>query len=76
VDDATWLYHLRRGDYSAWFRDKIKDATLAGAAAQLEGMPHFSAAESRALLKAAIEQLYTVPASPPKPKTDSQAGLA
>jgi HAD superfamily hydrolase (TIGR01484 family) len=66
VDDATWLYHLQRGDYSAWFREKIKDPTLAAAAAKVEGMPHFSAIESRARLKAAIEQHYTLPASSSK----------
>jgi HAD superfamily hydrolase (TIGR01484 family) len=67
VDDATWLYHLQRGDYSAWFREKIKDQSLAAAAAEVESMPHVSAAESRAILKAAIEQHYTLPAWLPKP---------
>src|SRR5258708_35884904 len=29
VDDATWLYHLRRAEYSRWFREAIKDEYLA-----------------------------------------------
>jgi hydroxymethylpyrimidine pyrophosphatase-like HAD family hydrolase len=29
VDDKTWQYHLRKGDYTRWFRDIIKDEELA-----------------------------------------------
>jgi hypothetical protein len=29
IDDETWLYHLRRGDYSAWLARTIKDPDLA-----------------------------------------------
>ena len=29
IDDETWLYHLRRGDYSQWMRDAIKDDEMA-----------------------------------------------
>jgi HAD superfamily hydrolase (TIGR01484 family) len=65
VDDATWLYHLRRGDYSRWFREAIKDETLATEAACVEGLANGSPDESRALIRAAIEQHYTLPASSP-----------
>lgn len=61
VDDATWLHHLRQGDYSRWFQDKIKDDGLAEEARQIERQPHLSPAESRRLIKAAIEQEYTAP---------------
>ena len=36
IDDATWQHHLRAGDYSEWFRDKIKDDELADEAAAIE----------------------------------------
>jgi HAD superfamily hydrolase (TIGR01484 family) len=56
VDDSTWLYHLKRGDYARWFRDAIKDETLAVAAqsAAHAGDP----AASRIEIAAAIKQRY------------------
>jgi hypothetical protein len=65
VDDVTWLYHLRRGDYSRWFREAIKDETLAAEAACVEGLANGSPEESRARIRTAIEQHYTLPASSP-----------
>jgi HAD superfamily hydrolase (TIGR01484 family) len=61
VDDATWLHHLRQGDYSAWFRAHIKDEELANEVAQIEAAPG-SAAESKAAVRRAIEQRYTLSA--------------
>ena len=63
VDDRTWLYHLRAGDYSAWIRDAIKDENLAGEVATIERAPELSAADSRARIKQAIDRRYTGPAS-------------
>ena len=37
VDDATWLHHLRRGDYARWFRTAIKDDELADEVAEHRG---------------------------------------
>lgn len=62
VDDDTWTYHLRKGDYSQWFRDVVKDETLAMEAARVEGLTDLSAAETRKLIKAAINERYTAPA--------------
>jgi hypothetical protein len=67
VDDATWLHHLHRREYSRWFRDVIKDNNLAAEAACIENIPDLSAAESREGIKKAIEKHYTLPASPPLP---------
>jgi hydroxymethylpyrimidine pyrophosphatase-like HAD family hydrolase len=36
VDEATWRYHLKHGDYARWFRDKIQDQELAAIAEQLQ----------------------------------------
>lgn len=62
VDDATWLHHLHQGDYSQWFRDKIKDEGLAEEARQIERQTSLSPSESRRLIKAAIEKQYMLPA--------------
>jgi hypothetical protein len=75
VDDETWLYHLRRGDYSLWFADRIKDDELAAEARQVEAAEELGAVESRELIKAAIERRYTLPAASPVPApgTDAEA---
>jgi hydroxymethylpyrimidine pyrophosphatase-like HAD family hydrolase len=67
VDDATWMHHLRHGDYSRWFRECIKDDGLAAEAERVERLAGASARDSRALIRAAVEQRYTLPASPPFP---------
>jgi HAD superfamily hydrolase (TIGR01484 family) len=73
VDDATWLYHLRHGEISKWFRQAIKDSDLADQAAAVEEDRALSARESRDRIRAAIEKRYTLPASPslPLPGTDT-----
>ena len=65
VDDGTWTHHLRRGDYSKWFREAIKDEVLADQASQIERQAELSPAESRALIKEVISEHYTLPASSP-----------
>lgn len=63
VDDATWMHHLRQGDYSRWFRRMIKDDQLADEAAQIEAAAReLSAKESRARIREKIEARYTHPA--------------
>lgn len=62
VDEPTWTHHLRQGDYSRWFSESIKDEALAEAAQQIEQQSELSAGESRKLMRAAIEERYTMPA--------------
>ena len=59
VDDATWLHHLRRGDYSRWFRDVIRDEELAAEASRVERDTHLDTQATRAAIHAAVEQRYT-----------------
>ena len=59
VDDATWLHHLRRGDYSDWFQRQIKDRELAAETAAVERDTSLDANASRQRVKEAIERRYT-----------------
>ncbi|MBX6312676.1 MAG: HAD-IIB family hydrolase [Isosphaeraceae bacterium] len=65
VDDETWMYHLRRGDYSAWFREGIKDDQLATEAEAIERQADASPQETRAAIRALIERRYTLPSDKP-----------
>jgi HAD superfamily hydrolase (TIGR01484 family) len=62
VDDATWLHHLRNGDYSRWMETAIKDPSLAQTVHNVEDM-ELSAQESRQRVASAIEERYTLPAT-------------
>jgi HAD superfamily hydrolase (TIGR01484 family) len=62
VDDETWMFHLRRGDFSTWFKTIIKDEELARQAAEIERAPQTSAGESRDKIREAIDSRYTASA--------------
>ncbi len=61
VDDATWLHHLGRNDYSTWLRDAVKNDALADEVAALEGRRDLDPRASRRSVRAAIERYYTLP---------------
>jgi hypothetical protein len=63
VDENTWQYHLEANDYSTWINEMIKDESLAKVVREIELRPGLSAAESRKLIRAAIEEQYTFPAA-------------
>jgi HAD superfamily hydrolase (TIGR01484 family) len=62
VDERTWEHHRKAGDYSEWFRDKIKDDGLAEEAAAIEADRSLDAAESRSRVAEAVLRRYTAPA--------------
>jgi HAD superfamily hydrolase (TIGR01484 family) len=62
VDDKTWEHHLRAGDFSKWFRDKVKDKELADEAAAVEADEGVDPHLSRQRIGEAVLRRYTVPA--------------
>jgi hydroxymethylpyrimidine pyrophosphatase-like HAD family hydrolase len=56
VDEATWAYHLARGDYSAWMREMIKDEELADEVAALES----GAPDARRRVLEVVRRRYAV----------------
>jgi hypothetical protein len=65
VDDDTWTFHLRNGEYSKWFRDNVKDPELAEVTEQVERDARMSANASRLVIREAIAKRYTLPADEP-----------
>jgi HAD superfamily hydrolase (TIGR01484 family) len=70
VDDPTWLFHLQQGEYARWFREQVKDEELAEAAEQTAAAPDLSAEDSRARIRQAVEDRYTLPVEPVGSATD------
>src|SRR4030095_8795146 len=62
VDDDTWRYHLQQHDISRWFRDAIKDESLAAEAGDIAMQTDVSPQDSRERIGAAIRRRYTTPA--------------
>ena len=60
IDQETWLFHLRRGDYSRWIRDSVKDGDLAKLVQQIEQNNDLSPQDTRNRICDAIEARYTL----------------
>ena len=58
VDEETWAFHLRRGDYSRWIREMIKDPDLAAEIARLEDNRALPPPAARREALAAIRRRY------------------
>ena len=69
VDDETWLFHLKRRDYSRWFKEAINDEALADAARRIEA-EHSSRASSCEAIRELVTRRYAAAAetSAPEPK--------
>ena len=61
IDEATWLFHLRRNDYSRWFRDAIKDSWLAEQTEPIERRSDLSAQQTRQAIRELVSARYTLP---------------
>lgn len=60
VDDETWLFHLRRGDYAAWIRKAVKDEDLAREIGAIAEASHLLPHDSRRLVRDAIDRRYVL----------------
>ena len=61
IGEETWMFHLRRNDYSRWMRDVIKNEDLAATVEDIERRVDLSPAQTRVLVRAAVETRYTLP---------------
>jgi hydroxymethylpyrimidine pyrophosphatase-like HAD family hydrolase/energy-coupling factor transporter ATP-binding protein EcfA2 len=68
IDDKTWEHHLRKGDYSDWFRNQIRDKKLAAETREAEKDEALSPRESRKIVLDAVRKRYTAPANAPDEK--------
>lgn len=68
IDDETWEHHLRKGDYSDWFRRQIRDKKLAAETREAEADEGLSPKESRRIVLDAVRKRYTAPANAPDEK--------
>jgi hypothetical protein len=60
IDDETWLYHLRRRDYSQWLRTAVKDPELADKVAQVEARDDLGSRETRLLICDLLTRKYSL----------------
>jgi hypothetical protein len=62
VDQKTWDFHLKRGDYSSWLRGALKDEELADEIERIERDGNLKDGDSRRRVREKIQEKYTAPA--------------
>lgn len=60
LDLDTWSYHLRRGDISRWFRQKVKDEHLANETERIKRRKDLQPEDTRRLVCELIRARYTI----------------
>lgn len=76
LNDATWESHLRHNDYSAWFRDVIRDEELAQQTRKIEDDRQLVPSDSRAKISNMILSRYAEPVSSRSGSVNRVAGRA
>ncbi|AGA34542.1 HAD-superfamily hydrolase, subfamily IIB [Thioalkalivibrio nitratireducens DSM 14787] len=61
IDEETWLFRLRRGDYSRWFRHAVRDEFLAEETQRFERRTDLPPAQTRQMLTELVQARYTLP---------------
>ena len=59
IDDETWMFHLKKNEYSDWIRDSVGDEELADLIRQEEDKNDDPLSSRRTILKS-IEEKYTI----------------
>jgi hypothetical protein len=59
IDHETWMYHLKRQDYSRWFRESIKDKKLASEVEEVEKNDKLGPIDSLGQIKSIINYHYS-----------------
>ncbi len=62
LDAKTWLFHLKRHDYSNWIRHSLKDTELANEIAEIENDEKLQESDNRQRVAQAILNRYTASA--------------
>lgn len=61
IDEATWMFHLRRNDYSRWFKEAINDDFLANEAERIERRVDLTPWQTRDAIRKLVNARYTLP---------------